>query len=117
MKKSSFTEEQVVYALSLEEARQVIEAWRMDYNTVRPHRSFEAADAGGRLGPMEAAHRGGTLTFGMDQKTGAGHLPEDSHNCWTSFRGHAKQSNACSKAIPGDTSCFGPPHPCGISVP
>lgn len=27
--------------LTLEEAREIIEAWRIDYNTVRPHGSLE----------------------------------------------------------------------------
>ncbi len=65
MKKSQFTEEQIAYALhevevgtpvaeicrkcsapqnwfaSLDDARTIIETWRQDYNTVRPHTALD----------------------------------------------------------------------------
>ena len=39
----------------LTDARRIIEAWRVDYNTVRPHRSL------GYLTPLEFAHRAAAL--------------------------------------------------------
>ena len=38
---------------SLAEARRIIEAWRIDYNEVRPHSSLELSDAGGVRGSMD----------------------------------------------------------------
>ena len=41
--------------LDLKEAQERIEAWRLDYNTVRPHSSL------GYLAPVEFAHRAAAL--------------------------------------------------------
>ena len=40
---------------TLAEAKEVIEAWRVEYNEERPHRSLQAADPRGRAGQLGAA--------------------------------------------------------------
>lgn len=63
---------------SLLEARVVIEDWRIEYNTVRPHSSlgwrppslYAVASASGAPRPIEYQ----LLSQGLDQQPGAGYL-------------------------------------------
>ena len=56
---------------SVVEAEAIVEAWRRDYNTVRPHSSL------GYLTPEEAIREEGTLpvrlSYSLDLILGAGH--------------------------------------------
>jgi len=50
------------WSSTLDEARRLIEAWRQDYNTVRPHSSL------GDLTPVEFAERERSLTITNPQE-------------------------------------------------
>ena len=55
---------------SLEEARQTIEAWRIDYNTERPHRALGQRTPAAWEAAREHRIGGGGLTFRVDQTGG-----------------------------------------------
>jgi hypothetical protein len=74
---------------SLEEVRQTIEAWRIEYNTVRPHRALGQQTPAAREAPWVPAQKASGQAFGwtnpgggselvglseyVDQRMGAGH--------------------------------------------
>ena len=92
--------------ISLREARETIEAWRRDYNEVRPHTSL------GNRTPQEFAGAGRLCPSCTAEKNKSKKLPWNSHYDWYRKRGQVTMHFHLTAGETERWSSAGLPRPC-----